>query len=296
MYSKCMGYEQLTPLTPVEIEEIRYGPVDANYPLPEDRLIIAGSDWRRMVASGRIEIPDDPRYHITDHPNRRDVSADKLDPIATVDNPLDPELTEYWRSSGLLIDTAGRPLHPRAAELFPTTGMFTGPGYGYRYGPRAVSNLGARRERGGEAEYAVVTVERKRIIDGIKRTLIWRGLPGGHVDIGEDSLAAAIREGIEEVGVDIRDRALGNLSLREVQARIKCMATDTAHNWMEEYFVFTASEDNPGLEGVELEIGDRDEILAAEWMKFEEIMRREDFFDTHKLEVAANERYLAGAR
>ncbi|HJQ08200.1 MAG TPA: NUDIX domain-containing protein [Candidatus Saccharimonadales bacterium] len=278
-----MSYENLTPLTQEEIERIGVKESEPGYPPLSNRLIVPRDQWDQMVAENSIIIPDDPAYHITDHPNRRNVAEDQRDDIATVGRPMSAGLVAYWKSLGLHVDTAGRPLHPRAAEVLPVTGMYTGPGWSYRYGPQRIGNLGLRRTRNSRVEYAVVAVQR--------RTVMW-GLPGGYAEMGETPRQAAFREGSEEAGVDLRkqelQRLVGRLVLRDVLARLKCSPKDTLHAWLEEWFTIVHSPENPALEGVELRNGDT-EVLEMGWMEAAEIVSRKDFLGTHKRVVRAHE-------
>jgi 8-oxo-dGTP pyrophosphatase MutT (NUDIX family) len=95
------------------------------------------------------------------------------------------------------------------------------------------------------------------------------GLPGGYAEMGETPQQAALREGSEEIGTDLRkpelQRVAGRLVLRDVLARLKCSPKDTLHAWLEEWFTFVHSLENPALEGLELGSGDP-EVLERGWM------------------------------
>jgi 8-oxo-dGTP pyrophosphatase MutT (NUDIX family) len=118
------------------------------------------------------------------------------------------------------------------------------------------------------------------------------GFPGGYAELGETPRQAAFREGGEEVGVDLRaqefQRLIGQHVLRDVLARLKCSPKDTLHAWLEEWFTFVHSPENPALEGVELRKGDA-EVLEMGWMDVADIVTREDFLGTHKRIVEAHE-------
>jgi ADP-ribose pyrophosphatase YjhB (NUDIX family) len=270
--------EHLSPLTAVEIERLRVKQPARGYPPPEDRLIIERQELNRMVAAGRIVIPDDPRYHITDYRRGRTPEEGAVvDAIVTAENPMGEEQVRRWHELGLRTDTAGRPLHPRALELLPTVGMFTGLGRFYWYGPQAIGNLILPRERNGIVEYATVLVKRGE--------LIW-GFPGGFAKRGESPQTAAFREGFEEIGVDLQTeasrKALGGFVLTERLARIKCTPNDTAHAWMEEHFTYTRSIDDSALEDVLLDSSSDPHVVETRWMDSQTIYATENFLSPHR--------------
>lgn len=286
-----MTYENIAPLSVAELAENNAKRPERGYPPLKDRLYIPPDAWNSMVGNNEITIPDGP-WHIVDHPNRQTPEAQGLlDDIATEASPMPAERTADWRNAGLRVDTAGRPLHPRAAQLLTTrgVGMFTGPGFHYRYGPQRMGNLGLRRERNGTVEYAMSAVQRS--------TLKW-GMPGGYANAGETVDAAAFREGYEEVGVE--RKALGVLLVRTVLTPPKGFKRDTLHAWGEEWFTFARSFNNPELEGVELATYDEQEVVAVAWVSVDDVrlsLRGEspyDIMSTHARMILKNEAILGG--
>lgn len=265
---------------------------ERGYPPTKDRLYLPPTTWNDMVHNGEVTIPDGP-WHITSHPNRqRPEVQGLLDGIATEDSPMSAEHITRWQGMGLLVDTAGRPLHPRASQLLttPGVGMFTGPGFHYRYGPQRMGNFGLRRERNGVVEYAMSAVRRS--------TLKW-GMSGGYTNVGETVDAAAFREGYEEVGVE--RKALGALSVRAtVFSPPKGFKRDTLHAWGEEWFTFVRSLDNPGLDGVELITHDEHEVAEVAWVSVDDVrlsLRDQSPYDimgTHAKMILKNEVELSG--
>lgn len=285
-----MTYANITPLSAAGLSENSVKLPERAYPPISDRLYLPPTAWHEMVQSGEITIPEGP-WHISDHPNRQKQSSQNLlDPIATEESPMPAEHIARWRNLGLMVDSAGRPLHPRAAQLLTTrgVGMFTGPGFHYRYGPQRMGNLGLRRERNGVVEYAMSAVRRS--------TLKW-GMPGGYAEAGETVDAAAFREGYEEVGIEIE--ALGTLSTRAaILSPPKGFKRDTLHAWGEEWFTFVRSLDNPALDGTELVVHDENEVLEVAWVSLGDIRlslqdkSSYDIMGTHAKMILKNEAEL----
>lgn len=287
-----MFYSNITPLSAAELSKNSVKSPEPGYPPINVRLYLPPITWDRMVHSGEIAIPDGP-WHIKDHPNRQKQSNQSLlDAIATEASPMSAEHKARWRSLGLLTDSAGRPLHPRAAQLLtkPGVGMFTGPGFHYRYGPQRMGNLGLRRKRNGTVEYAMAAVQRS--------TLKW-GMPGGYADAGEAVDDAAFREGCEEVGIE--RHKLGALIVRAaVLSPPKGFKRDTLHAWGEEWFTFAQSQDNPGLDGLELLPHDDEEVVDVAWVSVEDVRlslqdgSAYDIMDTHAKMILGHEAELSG--
>lgn len=270
-----MTYENLPPLTRVEIEKGKIKNPESGYPPIGDRLEIPRIALASMMREGLIHIPDYGPWHIINHPNRADgvKKGRNVERLITNDNPASNEEGQRWRDMGLWTDTANRALHPRFWQLLttPDVGMYTGPGFHYGNGPQRMANLGTRRVRNGKVEYATI---RKRA------NLSW-GLPGGYAEAHHETLEdAAFDEGWQEAG--IARAKLGNYVARHVFSPPKGFRRDTLHSWGEEYFIFVASLDNPELEGVELEIHDTDEIIDAAWVDLETIAAHPDFMGTHR--------------
>lgn len=294
-----MGYENIAPLTEAQLAVEIVKPPERDYPSLACKWETSPAHWEDMVRSGEIWIPDGGPWHIARHPNRMKPEAvGRTEPLATPDSPISEERVAQWHKMGLLTDTLGRVLHPRAAQLLttPGVGMFTGPGFNYGYGPKVMGNLMIRRvrlvprARSPVIEYATTQV--------LRSSLVW-GLPGGYPEEGETPEETAFREAEEEAG--IQRSSLGNIDIREVHIVPKGFRRDTLHAWGEDSFTCVESIDNPGLEGVTLQINDPKEIVAVRWMGVEEIvaLKKEDtFMNAHAEQVVANEKYIQmqGAR
>lgn len=240
-----------------------------------------------MLKDEEIVIAEGP-WSVMDHPNRQDPSIQHLlDPIHTIGNPMNEEQAEHWRQLGLLVDTAGRPLHPRAAQLLttPNVGMFTGPGFHYTYGPQRMGNLGLRRVQNSMVEYAVTAVQRGN--------LTW-GLPGGYAETGESVEEAAFREGNEEAG--IAKEQLGEVVARTVISPPKGFKRDTLHAWGEEWFTFLSVADQQILGDMELNPIDTLEVVDAAWMSLDTIKTEPGFMSTHLKMILGHEAYLFSQR
>ena len=275
--------EAYPPLGKRELESGRTKiPVD----YPTQKLVIPEKEWKAMVKNGEIVIEEGP-WSVTQHAGRNHPKNKHLvEPFYTEDNPMSENQIKHWHGLGLLTDTAGRPLHPRAEEVLPTIGMFTQPGAHYGYGPQLIGNFGLRRVRRDIVEYATVGVGRDELdASGNKR--IRRSMPGGYAGKGELAQDAASRELHEELG--IRVDTLGSVSVRQVVIPPHPFWKNTLHAWTREEFTFALSDDNPELEGVEIDIQDTKEVLEARWMTVEEIIHDPDFLGAHRKQIEANE-------
>jgi len=118
-----MSPETLKPLTDEQVRRYSLKSPERGYPLLPlgRRLTMSREAWDAMAAANHIVIPNNPRYYITDHPNRLNSEHPErvLAPISE-SNPPAPEQNALWDSMGLLRDTLGRPLHPRAKQLLTT--------------------------------------------------------------------------------------------------------------------------------------------------------------------------------
>jgi len=285
------NYAHMPLLTPQEIEEGRNKKPAKDYPSIDHRLKIPAVAWETMLQNGRIIIPEG-LHSINDHPHRNQPDkAHLMHPIATEDNPMGEEWAAYWHQLGLLTDTADRPLHPRAAQLLthPDVGMFTGPGYHYRYGPQRMGNLALRRLRDTVIEYAMVAVNR----DGGEK---W-SVPGGYLqeEDNESVDQTAFREGWEEA--NIIPHFLGRYVIRRVLSPPRGFKRDTLHGWGEEWFTFPISYDNPGMDGVELSAkNDTKEVRRVAWVNRDVIANPPTDFDiisTHQRIILEHEALLA---
>jgi len=289
-----MSYADMKPLSAEEIEKGRIKTPESNYPPLENRLVIPAATLAAMIQNRHIVIPDEGPHSINNHPNRNKPEKwHDMHPIATEENPMGPEWAAYWHSLGLLTDTADRPLHPRAWQLLthPDVGMFTGPGFHYRYGPGYMGNLVLRRLRGQTAEYAMVKTKRGNAEK-------W-SVPGGYDNEGESPETIAFREGFEEAG--IMAGMLGRFTMRTVFSPPRGFKRDTLHAWGEEWFTAPMSHDNPALEGVELVMNAQSEdgvkeVLDVAWVDREVIANPPADFDimsTHQRIILGHEAFLA---
>ncbi len=284
------NYHNIPPLTEQELEKGRVKKPGQDYPPIEHRLKIPASTWYAMLQNRHIIIPEGP-HSINNHPHRNQPEkAHLMHPIATEDSPMGEEWATYWHSLGLLTDTADRPLHPRATQLLthPDIGMFTGPGYHYRYGPQRMGNLALRRIRDTSVEYAMVAVNR----DGREK---W-SVPGGYFQEDDRTIdVTAFREGWEEA--NIIPHFLGNYAVREVLSPPRGFKRDTLHAWGEEWFSFPISYDNPAMEGVELSTkNDTKEAHRVAWVSRDVIANPPEHFDiisTHQRMILEHEALLA---
>ena len=290
-----MSHNTLTLLTDEQIYKYSMKAPERGYPLLPvgRRLTIPREQWYQMVAVGEIVIPDDPRYYITDHPNR--VLSKKPEQVRapiTVDNPPTPEQEAQWDIMGLKRDTLRRPLHRRAEQLLttPGVGMYTGPGFHYSEGPQRMGNLLFRVLREGRPHYALSCSIRAR-------GPVW-GAPGGYFDYYErqdrDIRDTALHEAYEECGIP-RELCNQMTFLEEVQTEPKGFKRDTLHAWGEESFssVYNLDDSNPDLRRLQLHPIDTEEAIATEFWDLPTIHRRkEDIMSTHYEMIQDNERRL----
>jgi 8-oxo-dGTP pyrophosphatase MutT (NUDIX family) len=294
-----MSYEKMPPLTRKELKEGRNKTPEKDYPDKKHRLTLTPRQWAEMVqldsSTGRrpnLVIPEGP-HSAVNHPNYLKANPRERDPVATIDNPLGEEWLDKWNELGIeFVDTANRPLHPRAKQLLtaPDLGMFTQLGFHRRYGPAQMGNLGVWRERDGVVEYVVTVVER-----GGKPTI---GLPGGYRDPGDkDIVETALREGFEEAGTPRTRKKLGVKAVHTVISYPKGFKRDTLHAWGEEYFSFVELHDPQASHIPKLHVNDRSErVLEALWMSVEAIETDQRVMQTHRERVLDNEARLGRRR
>lgn len=271
---------------PLGRRELESGRTKVPIDYPTRKLVIPEKKWKAMVENDQIVIEEGP-WSVTEHAGRNHPKNKHLvEPFYTEDNPMSEEQVRRWHELGLLTDTAGRPLHPRAEEVLPVIGMFTQPGAHFGYGPQLIGNFGLRRVRSGRVEYATVGVSRDELdASGNKR--IRRSMPGGYAAEGESASDAASRELHEELG--IRASALGSLSVRQVVIPPHPFWKNTLHAWTREEFTLAYSRDNPELEGIDIEVRDVNEVVETRWMSIEEIQQDDDFLGAHRKQILENE-------
>ncbi|HEV2634941.1 MAG TPA: NUDIX domain-containing protein [Actinocrinis sp.] len=164
------------------------------YPAPQDRLYL---DTPGLVTDGPALIVPDGPWQVADHPNRRGVDPDLVDPqVPSEEHPrIAAELSQRWLDDGFTLDQYGRPVHPDWRQLLadPRIGMPTGTGFFYRYGPNATVDPVVYRRRGTEP-LELLLIKRRR---GGK----W-ALPGGFADrVDHSAEDTARREAGEETGL-----------------------------------------------------------------------------------------------
>lgn len=286
--------EPFTPLSPAEIERGR-SKVGKGYPPAEYRLTLLPEQWAEMYYNNAIAIPDG-LHHITGHPGHGPASSSRLyEPIYTPDNPMpiDEAKLEFWTKLGVLmdpegrrpaLDTANRPLHPRAPQMLTTVGMYTGRGFFRYYGPNPVGNFGLRLVRKDVVYYVTVTVER-----GESRLRI--SLPGGHAEADETAFQAAITEFGQETGADLA--CLGRVVLSaHVTTRPHPFWKNTLHAFTSEQYLFGHSEEDPGLDGLVLKTKDPGEVKQLQLMSLDDIRQHPDFLGAHRKQIEKHEERL----
>lgn len=224
------------PLTNEQIAQIDTSQLLGGYPPFSDRLRIDPKIWSKMLSDNAITIPDAGPWHVANHPNR--VQAPKK--LKHLVQPLEPDSASisYWQKLGLVLDQKNRPLHPYADQLVTTIGMATGPGFYWKYGPNATTNLIVRRQQTGmEPEFFVI----KRTDQGQR----W-ALPGGFIDNGETPAQAALREFKEELGLPVAHWGSTALVGTIVSSGGK-NARDTLHAWTEDNAVALLVKDQTYL-------------------------------------------------
>jgi ADP-ribose pyrophosphatase YjhB (NUDIX family) len=257
----------------------------AGYPPIEQRLVISQRDLESMIRIGRIVIPEGP-WFINSHSNREDVDPDKLDPIVTIDRPMDPNRTHRWIEQGYDTDDRGLALHPRFRQLIMTTGMYAGPGFSYRYGEQKATNASPRVVEGDVAFYALTKSRFRRV---------W-GLPGGYQDEGEASVDGGFREMNEETGIDIPKEERSNFVITSSFLPASGFRRDTMHSWMTQAFhIIRPKEGNMTRRdfGLDLITKDPHEVEAVDWFSVEEIDGMSDsMMASHRRQVLNYERSL----
>lgn len=234
---------------------------------PHHRLFLDTTGLR--ITKHGLHVPDGP-WHVAGHPNRAHAPAVMLD--TETPGPgrrrVEPHLTAAWRSTGLLTDQYGRPIHPDWRQLLadPRIGLPTGAGYFWRYGPNRTAD--AYVERAGRHGPEVLLIQR--------RSGQW-ALPGGFVDRGESSADAALRELAEETGLRIPGaRAELVIDRRDAGPMV------TLHAWTENtVFRITGSPDY--LAAIEPVAGD--DAADAAWVPLPEALGM-DLFHTHSQYMA----------
>ena len=252
-----------TPLTPEQIASIDTTRVHNGYPSFEDRLRIDPEELA-VTALGDLVIPDGP-WSVNAHPNRTAAQRSRRHLV----EPLEPRasLVTQWERMGLELDTQGRPIHPYGRALLGSEiGVATGPGFYWKYGPNATTNLVASRDRnGGEVEFLVT-----QRTDGRQG---W-GLPGTFVGIGESRAYAALRGLEEKLGMP--RQMLGRLATIGEPVISLANTRDTLHAWGEDTAVTPLSEPfGVGWHDVTLR-PNSSEVLGYAWHTEDELQRMVD--------------------
>lgn len=204
------------------------------------------------------------------YPEQRLVARDEA-PALPADLPEGPWSTALqelpseseqlaFKQQGLMIDSLGRPLHPRLTEMLleQSGGVVTNKGFFRRWGPN----------RTGDP--IIITQNPKPCIALVQRkdSGAW-ALPGGFVDPSDGSdpleagLNAAVREAHEEIGLD-----LFNLTGRLVCQVVVDDFRATAHAWPETTAVLIRPAATEKLEP------DYNEVLDAAWFPITRMPRK----------------------
>ena len=120
-------------------------------------------------------------------------------------------------TQGRQLDSQGRPLHPLFREMIsdPNIGVVNGKGAYWHWGPNFT------------ADPVIIKGDNVLLIKG-SDTGQW-ALPGGFIDQGETALHAALREAMEETGLDISQCTVPELVYEGLVADIRT----TANSWAE---------------------------------------------------------------
>lgn len=172
-------------------------------------------------------------------------------------------------SKDVRMDIYGRPLHPWVKDMLgdPKIGVVTGKGKYYHWGPNYTADSIILRH--DQAEPQVLLIQRKD-------TKQW-ALPGGFIDGDEAALTAALRESLEETGIDL---AAYNPEAREVYCGPLADIRVTAHAWPETTaFRFDLSDEAAAAIGDKIQ--GSDDAQAAAWVNVNELAGQ--LFGSHKL-------------
>jgi 8-oxo-dGTP diphosphatase len=189
-----------------------------SYPgYPTTRLVM---DEVVLDASGAIDLPDGPW-------------------TKSNDNLPTPEKTQAFLDAGYSVDTSGRPVHPRIAEMLtnPEIGVITGRGKYWNWGPNRT------------ADPIVITREERPRILLIKRTDNGKwALPGGFVDEDELPQDASLRELGEEATLYLDEPGT------EIYHDVVADERTTANSWAETTaFIYVVDEALPVVAGDDAE-------------------------------------------
>lgn len=167
--------------TEESLEALQYQLSTNHYPgYPAARLVMRALYLKSTPQGELLNLPDGPWE------------------MNSADLPTEPEQEEF-RQQGLVLDTKGRPVHPWINHMLfdRNIGVITGKGFYWKWGPNFTAD-------------PIVTRDTER---GKEILLIQRGdtgrwaLPGGFVDQEENPFDTALRETLEETGLDISSAA-----------------------------------------------------------------------------------------
>ncbi len=231
---------------------LRNGLTQKTYPgYPEfSARLVADPSTLEVSSEGRLVLPDGP-WNVDVHPNRPDTE--------TVPNPT---TQEELVNQGLQLDNRGRPLHPWFTDMVsdPSLGVVTGKGAYWSWGPnRTVDPIVIKNGH-------VLLVKRKD-------TGNW-ALPGGFIDKGEASSAAAVREVLEETGIIL-------LTAGEAQQVYEGPVADiraTANAWPETSALLFHLDDESPLP----EPKGADDAADAAWIPLEVAQFEDKLFGSHR--------------
>jgi ADP-ribose pyrophosphatase YjhB (NUDIX family)/uncharacterized HAD superfamily protein len=258
------------PLTEPELNDIAYrllraGPLDG-YPSAEERLYADNLD---STSRSGVKIPEGP-WHVANHNNHQAI-RNKDTGLTTPQSG-----TTVWSAKGYTVDQLGRPLHPYWKQLLSDKriGLPTGKGMFYDYGPNKMVDAVVYRWHGSAPEFLLVRH---------KNSGKW-GLPGGFVDIHDDSLeATARREVTEETGLP----NIGG-SCVPIWRTLPIRQRDTLHAWAD--VTLMVIHGDPAYIDNSQPIAGSD-VNDAQWLCLPDIAELE-VLDTHSAYIALARRYL----